>query len=133
MRLVLYIFLFTTELQINIIPFKVVPLGSYTLPEMLLPFPVAVLEVFMWKCSQMVCHNLPDVVRSSKMTTFEAKFEFREKDSDQVTMGNAEPLEYPPFFLKKILSRRWQCDRERCRDAASKCPQSLAGEDGPFF
>ena len=47
---------------------------------MLLPLPVAVLEVFMWKCPQLVCHDLSDVVHSSKMTTFEVEFEFREKE-----------------------------------------------------
>jgi hypothetical protein len=76
------IFLLTTELKINIIPFKVVPLGSHTSPETLFPHPVAVLEVFMWKCPQLVCHDLLDVVHSSKMT-FEVEFEFREKE--QVT------------------------------------------------
>jgi hypothetical protein len=73
-------FLLTTELQINIIPFKVVPLGSHTLPETLLPLLVAVLEGFMWKCPQLICHDLLDVVHSSKMTTFEVEFEFREKE-----------------------------------------------------
>jgi len=42
----------------NIIPLKVVPLGSHTPPETLLPLPVAELEVFMWKCLQLVCHDL---------------------------------------------------------------------------
>jgi len=46
---------------------------------MLLLLPVAVLEVFMSKCPQLVCHNFLDVVDSSKMTTFEVEFEFREK------------------------------------------------------
>ena len=52
-------------------------------------------------------------------------------DSDQVIMGAAEPLEYP--FWSKYRAVRWQCDRKRCCDAASKCPQSLAGQDEPFF
>jgi hypothetical protein len=60
--------------------FTVVPLGSHTPPEMLLPLTVAVPEVFMWKCPQLLCHNLLDVVDSYKMTTFEVKFEFREKE-----------------------------------------------------
>ena len=33
----------------------------------------------MWKCPQLVCHDLLDVVHRSKMTTFEVEFEFREK------------------------------------------------------
>jgi hypothetical protein len=37
-------------------------------------------------------------------------------------VGASEPLEYP--FWSKRHSRRWQCDRERSRDAASKCPHA---------
>ena len=88
----------------------------------------------MWKWSQLLCNDLLDVVHSSKMTTFEVEFEFWEKechmDSDQASMGAAEPLEYP--FWSKIRSRRWQCDRERCCDAASMCLQSLARHNEPF-
>jgi len=73
-------FLLTTELQINITPLKVVPLGSHTMPETLLPLPVAVLQVSMWKCPQLDCHVLSDAVHSSKTTTFEVEFEFREKE-----------------------------------------------------
>ena len=52
-------------------------------------------------------------------------------DSDQASIGAVEPLEYP--FWLKIHSQRWQCDRECCRDSASKCLQSLVGHDEPFF
>ena len=50
--------------------------------------------------------------------------------SDQASMGGVEPLEYP--FWSKIHSWRWQRDGEHCC-AASKCLQSLAGHDEPFF
>ena len=43
----IFFFLFNIYLYINIIPFKVVHLGSHTPPETLFPLPVAVLEVFM--------------------------------------------------------------------------------------
>jgi hypothetical protein len=72
-------FLLTTELKMNIIPFKVVPLGSHTQPETF-PLLVAVLEEFMWKLPHLVCHSLLDVVHSSKMTTFEVELEFWEKE-----------------------------------------------------
>jgi len=55
-------------------------LGSHTPLKTLLLLPVAVLEVFMCKCPQLVCHDLLDVVHSSKMTTFEEGFEFWEKE-----------------------------------------------------
>jgi hypothetical protein len=54
-------------------------LGSHTPPETF-PLLVGVLEVFMWKCPQLVCHDLLDVVHTSKMTTFEVEFEFQEKE-----------------------------------------------------
>jgi len=77
-----------------------------------------------------------DVVHSSKMTTLEVEFEFWEKrkKSHGIRSGEyvaAEPLKC--LFWPKIRSRRWQCDREHCRDAASKCPQTLAGHDELFF
>jgi hypothetical protein len=43
-------------------------------------------------------------------------------DSDQASKGPAEPLEYT--FWSKLRARKWLCDRERNRDAASKCPHS---------
>ena len=50
----------------------------------------------MWKCPQLVCHDLLDIVHSSKMTIFEVEFEFREKEchtnSDEANMGAAEPV-----------------------------------------
>ena len=85
MRLVLRNSVLTIELKINIIRFKVVPLGSHTPPETLFPPPVAVLEVFMWKYPQLVCHDLLDVVHSFKMTDFEVEIEFRGKE--EVTRG----------------------------------------------
>jgi len=50
---------------------------------MSLPLLVAVLQVLKWKCPRLVSHDFLDVVHSSKLTTFEVEFEFREKE--QVT------------------------------------------------
>jgi hypothetical protein len=98
----------------NIIPFKVVPLGSDALPETMFLFPVPVLEVFMWECPQLVCHDLWEVVHSSKMTTYEVEFDFREKEEVTRTQirrvwGASELLGCP--FWSKWRSWRWQCDR----------------------
>ena len=128
-------FLLKSEPQINIVPFKVVPFGSRTVPEKLLPLPVAVLEVFLWKCPQLVCHDLLDVVHISKMTDFEVKFEFREEE--EVTRNQMRRVRglwphWNTLFGQKIRSRRWQCER-KVRDTASKCPQSLAGHDETFL
>jgi hypothetical protein len=45
----------------NLIPSKVVPLRSHTPPETLLPLPVAVLEVFMWKCPRCQIRRVNDL------------------------------------------------------------------------
>jgi hypothetical protein len=42
-----------------------------------LPLLIELLEFFMWKCPQLVWHDLLDIVHSSKMKTFEVEFEFR--------------------------------------------------------
>jgi hypothetical protein len=47
---------------------------------MLFPLPVTVLEVFMWKCHELVCHDLLDVVHSFKLTTFGVEFVFQENE-----------------------------------------------------
>jgi hypothetical protein len=47
MRLIQYKPLFIFKLQIEFVPFKIVPFGGYTSPETLLLF-VAVLEVAHW-------------------------------------------------------------------------------------
>ena len=43
--------------NVNDIPFKIVPLGSYTPMETLFPLLVAALEVFNWYGVQHVCYN----------------------------------------------------------------------------
>ena len=45
MRLIQYNYVFIFKLQIEFAPFKIVPLGGYTPPEMLFPLFVAALEV----------------------------------------------------------------------------------------
>jgi hypothetical protein len=58
MRLIFYLpkfyFIFS---KINVIPFKIVSLGSYTPMETLFPLLVAALEVFNWYGLQHVCCN----------------------------------------------------------------------------
>jgi hypothetical protein len=46
----------------------------------LFPLPVAVLEIFKWTCPQLVCHDLLDVVHSSKIINIEVESEFWEKE-----------------------------------------------------
>ena len=57
MRLIFYLPKFLCFSNINIIPFKIVPLGSYTSKETLFPLLVAALEVYNWYDLQHVCYN----------------------------------------------------------------------------
>ena len=51
-------------------PFKIVPLGSYTATEALFPLFVAVLESFFWYTFQLVGYDLLDIIHSTKWRPF---------------------------------------------------------------
>ena len=57
MGLIFYLPKFLFFSNINVIPFAIVTLGSYTPTETLFPLLVAVLEVFNWYGLQDVCYN----------------------------------------------------------------------------
>jgi len=57
------------------IPFKIVPLGSYTATEALFPLFVALLEGFCWNYFQLVGHVLLDIIQSTKMAPFQVFLE----------------------------------------------------------
>jgi len=61
--------------KIEVIPFKIVPLGSYTAMEALFPFFLAVLEGFCWYSFQLVDYALLDIIRSAKMAPLQVTFE----------------------------------------------------------
>jgi len=61
--------------QIKVIPFKIVPLGSYTATEALFPLFVAVLEDFCWYTFQLIGYTLLDIIQSTKMAPFQVVFE----------------------------------------------------------
>ena len=56
-------------------PFKIVPLGSYTATEALFPFFVAVLEGFCWNTFQLVDYTFLDIIKSTKIAPFQVVFE----------------------------------------------------------
>jgi len=60
-----------------VIPFKIVPLGSYIAMEKLFPFFVAVLEGFCWY-NFLVGYTLLDIIQSTKMALFQVVFELGE-------------------------------------------------------
>ena len=69
---------FYSFLQIKVIPFKMVPLGSYSATEALFPLFVAVLEGFCWYTFQLVGYALLDIIQSNKMAPFQVVFEPRD-------------------------------------------------------
>ena len=136
-RQVLYFVLLTTEPQVNITPFKAVPLVSHTPPETLLPFPLAVLDVFMWKCPQLVCHDVLGVVHSTKTATFEVEFEFRGMEEDtraQIRRVWGLRNRWNTVFGQKLVQGNGSVTGRVVvlQHPASKCPQCLAGHDEPF-
>ena len=58
-------------LQIKVIPFEIVPLGSYTATEALFPLFVAVQEGFCWNTFQLVGYGLLDIIQTTKMVPFQ--------------------------------------------------------------
>ena len=73
MRLIFYLPTFLFFSKINVIPFKIVPLGSNTLMETF-PLLIAVLEVFNWYGLQHVRYTLLDVFFSHVITGDESDF-----------------------------------------------------------
>jgi len=62
-------------LQIKVIPFEIVPMGSYTATEALFPLFVAALEGFCWNTFHLVNYVLLDIIQNTKMAPFQVVFE----------------------------------------------------------
>jgi hypothetical protein len=77
------------------------------IPPETFSLPVALLEVFMWKCPQPVCRDILDVVHCSKMTS-EVEFEFREKkEVTRIQIRQVWGLQnhWDTLFGKNIVNR----------------------------
>ena len=73
MRLIQYNSVLTFKLQIEFVPFKIVPLGGYTPPETLFPLFVAMLVVANWNRFKLVGYSFFDVFHRPKMASFKVK------------------------------------------------------------
>jgi len=73
MRLIQYNSIFIFKLQIEFVPFKIVPLGRHKPPETLFPLFVATLEVANRNRFQLVGYSFFDVFHNPKMASFELK------------------------------------------------------------
>jgi len=78
MRLIFFYSWILFFLQIKVIPFKIVPLGSYTATKALFPLFVAVLEGSCWNTFQLVRYVLLDIIPSTKIAPFQVVFELQE-------------------------------------------------------
>ena len=74
MRLIQYSSVLTFKLQIEFVPFKIVPLGGYTPPETLFPLFVAKLVVANRNRFKLVGYSFFDVFHRPKMASFKVKF-----------------------------------------------------------
>ena len=73
MRLVQYNSVLTFKLQIEFVPFRIVPLGGYTPPETLFPLFVATLVVANRNRFKLVGYSFFDVFHPPKMASFKVK------------------------------------------------------------
>ena len=73
MRLIQYKSVLTFKLQIEFVPFKIVPLGGYTPSETLFPLFVATLVVANRNRFKSVGYSFFDVFNRPKMASFKAK------------------------------------------------------------
>ena len=73
MRLIQYNSVLNFKLQIEFVPFKIVPLGGYTPPETLFPLLVAMLVVANRNRFKLVGYSFFDVFHRPKMASFKVK------------------------------------------------------------
>ena len=73
MRLIQYKSVFIFKPQIEVVPFKIVRLGSYTFPETLFPLYVAALEVANRNRFKLVGYSFFNVFYRPKMASFKVK------------------------------------------------------------
>jgi len=79
MRLIQYNSVLTFKLQIEFVPFKIVPLGGYTPPETLFPIFVGTLVVANRNRFWLVGYSFFDVFHRPKMASFKVKLQFWEQ------------------------------------------------------
>ena len=73
MRLIQYNSVLTFKLQIEFVPFKIVPLGGYPPPETLFPLFVATLVVANQNRFKLVGYSFFNVFHRPKMASFKVK------------------------------------------------------------
>jgi hypothetical protein len=108
MRLIFYLTTFLFCSNINVIPFKIVPLGSYTPMETLFPLLVEVLEVFSRYDLPHIRYTLLDVLWSPEITSFEDIFKFWK--NEQVRwggLGNHGKSSWGQKFCDRVDSVTW--------------------------
>ena len=77
--LIFYLNEYKTHMKLQVISFKVRPLGSHTVITTFFPLIIAVLEVIFRKCAQFIGYNFLDVCHSPEMMTLQLGFQLREE------------------------------------------------------
>ena len=135
MRLIQYNSVLTFKLQIELFPFKIVPLGGYTPPETLFPIFVATLVVANRNRFQLVGYSFFDVFHRPKMASFKVKLQFWEQKEVAWTQIRGV---WGLWNHRNALFSQKFCHRDRrvmgrYRDGASNCQQCLVAREQLFF
>ena len=77
--LIFYLNAYWTHMKLQVISFKVLPLGSYTVAPMFFPLIIAVLEVIFRKCVELNGYNFLYVFHRPEMMTLQLRYQFREE------------------------------------------------------
>ena len=77
--LIFYLNVCWTHLKLQVIPFKVWPLGSYTVVPTFFPLIIAVLEVIFRKCVYLIGYNFLYVFHLPEKMTLQLRFQLREE------------------------------------------------------
>ena len=77
--LIFYLNVYWIHLKLQVISFKVWPLGSYTVIPTFFPLIIAVPEVIFRKCVKFIGYNFLYVFHRPEMMTLQLRFQLREK------------------------------------------------------
>ena len=93
MKLIFFTYIIPIMLQLNIVPFKVLALGSHIVLKMVLPLLIALLELGYWNSLQLVSYSCLNVVQGPKVTSLVVNFQSqREKKVTRTQVGQIKRL-----------------------------------------
>ena len=74
-----YLIIYWTHVKLQVISFKVWPLGIYTVVPTFFPLIISVLEVIFLKCVYLIGYNFLYVFHRPEMMTLQLRFQLKEE------------------------------------------------------